>query len=96
MNPKYSAFAALLIATTIWGATAAIMKITLETVPPFSLAVIRFGLASLLLLPFVAHRLSMRKEDFPLLLLATIGAVTLHIPFFFFGLKLTTALNAGI
>lgn len=92
----HRAFLALIIATSIWGATAAVMKLTLLTIPPFSLAVIRFGAASLLLLPFVYSKLKVQTKDIPLILLATAGAVSIHIPLFFFGLKLTTALNAGI
>lgn len=95
-NHRKLAFLALIVAASIWGASAAIMKLTLLTVPPYTLAFIRFGAASLLLLPFVFRKLRVETKDIPLLVLATVGAVTLHIPFFFFGLTLTTALNAGI
>lgn len=95
-NHRLLAFIALILASSIWGINSSIMKLTLLTVPPFTLAFIRFGAAALLLFPFVFRKLKIESRDIPLLLLAITGAVTLHIPFFFFGLKFTTALNAGI
>lgn len=90
------AILALTLASIIWGATPAIMKVTLASVPPFSLALIRFGTASLLLLPLVSTKLRILRRDALLVLLAGLFGVGLHIPLFFLGLKLTTALNAGI
>lgn len=90
------AFIALLIATSIWGANATVMKITLTTVPVFSLAFLRFFGATLLLLPFVFHKLSFKKHDLPLMLLCAVLGVTLNIGFFLLGIKLSTALNSAI
>ncbi len=95
-NHRQLAFLALILASIIWGASAAVMKIALFTVPPFSLALIRFGIASLLFLPFVWKNLAVKKEDLPAFLLLGLIGFTIHIPLFLFGLKLTTALNAGI
>ena len=52
--------------------------------------------ASLILLPFVAKNLTIAKKDIPKVVLASLFAVTLNISFFFWGIKLTTALNASI
>jgi len=90
------AFFALAAASTIWGVNSPIMKITLQTVPVFTLAFIRFGIASLILFPFVFKKLHITKQDLPKVIFAGICAVTLNIGFFFWGIKLTTALNAGI
>ncbi|MBI2036644.1 DMT family transporter [Candidatus Microgenomates bacterium] len=95
-NHRQLAFLALILASIIWGASAAVMKITLFTVPPFSLALIRFGAAALLFLPLVWKNLIIKKEDLPAFLLLGLIGFTVHIPLFLFGLKLTTALNAGI
>lgn len=95
-NEKQTAFIALILAATIWGATAAIMKYTLQTVPPFTLALIRFGLATLLLYPFVRKHAHIATHDTPLVVLAGLTGIAFHIALFFWGLKLTTALNAGI
>lgn len=96
MSNHKKAIIALTVASIIWGATAPIMKITLVTIPIFSLALIRFGAASLLLLPFVANKLSISKEDLPTVVFSGLLGVTTNIGFFFWGLTLTTALNAGI
>lgn len=95
-NSKLPAFIALIAAASIWGATAAIMKLTLQTVPPFTLALIRFGTAAILLYPFVHRHLSIAIKDIPSVFFAGTIGIGIHIAFFFWGLKLTTALNAGI
>lgn len=101
MNSKNSSVSASVIlalagAAIIWGATAPIMKLTLKTVPLYSLAFIRFGMASLILLPTIKNRLHVNKEDIPILILSAIFGVTFNISFFFWGVSLTTALNSGI
>lgn len=95
-NRRLLAFLALIAASSIWGANNAVMKITLLTVPVFSLAFIRFGVASLILLPFVAKKLAIKRPNYPMLILSGLCGVTFNIAFFFWGIKLTTALNAGI
>ncbi|MCL4417029.1 MAG: DMT family transporter [Actinobacteria bacterium] len=96
MNKRHLAIFALLAASTIWGATGPIMKYTLLTVPLFTLAFTRFFFASLILLPFVYKKLKINKEDLPVLTLCACSGITFNISFFFLGLTLTTALNAGI
>lgn len=96
MSQKTSAIIALAFASIIWGATAPVMKLTLTAVPVFTLAFLRFGTASILLLPFVFRKLTIKEKDWPLLIAASVCGVTLNISFFFLGLKLTTALNAGV
>lgn len=86
----------LITASAIWGATAPIMKLTLQFVPIFSLAFIRFAAAAIIILPFVITTLKIKKGDFPLILGASLCGVFFNISLFFWGLKLTTALNAGI
>ncbi|OGH38052.1 MAG: hypothetical protein A2905_05110 [Candidatus Levybacteria bacterium RIFCSPLOWO2_01_FULL_36_10] len=94
-NIKF-AYLALITASLIWGATGPVMKLTLETVPIFMLAFIRFSVASLLLFPFVKNRLHIEKKHVRSLLFSALLGVTLNIGFFFLGLRLTSALNAGI
>lgn len=96
MNKHFLPFIALILASSIWGANNTVMKITLLSVPLFLLAFIRFGAASVLLLPFVVKKLRVKRQDWGRLLLCGLCGVTLNIAFFFSGIKLTTALNAGI
>ena len=90
-----SAFLLTAFAALIWGATAPIMKLTLQEVPVFSLAFIRMSLASLILASIIFSKLKIKKRDLPMLSLAALTGVTLNLAFFFLGLKLTQAINAS-
>jgi drug/metabolite transporter (DMT)-like permease len=59
---KYFPYIALATAAIIWGANTPIMKVTMLYVPIFSLAFLRFFIASLILLPFVYNDLTFKKE----------------------------------
>lgn len=89
------AFISLLIASIIWGATAPIMKWTLLITPVFLLAFLRFFFASIILLLF-KPKLHIAKSDIPLVVIASLLGVTFNISFFFYGIKYSSAINAGI
>lgn len=95
MTHKNFAIFAVILSMIIWGANATVMKYTLLSVPPFSLGFIRFFGASILFLPFLYKKIKMRDIT-PLILLTGFIGITLTLSLFFIGLKLTTALNAGI
>lgn len=86
----YSATAAI-----IWGATAPIMKLTLEEIPVFSLAFLRMAFASLILGLIIFKNLKIKKIDFSRFFWAAITGVTLNLALFFIGLKLTQAILAA-
>lgn len=86
----------LIIANIIWGAALPIYKWSLESVPPFIFAFLRFFLSALILLPFVIHKLKVDKRDYKNLILASIISVSIQIPLLLFGLKLTPSINAPI
>lgn len=46
-------YLALILAHTIWGVNFIVIKLTLQEFPPMTLAFLRFGLATLLLIPFL-------------------------------------------
>lgn len=96
MNTKHFAILALISASIIWGLTSPIMKQTLNFVPLFSLAFIRFATASFLLFPLVYNKLKIDKKDISILVFSAFSGVTFNIAFYFLGLTLTSALNAGI
>lgn len=95
-HSKRLAFFVLVITSLIWGATGAIMKLTLEVIPVFLLAFLRFSIASLILFPFVRKNLHIQKQHIFSLILSGVLGISFNIAFFFLGLKLTTALNSGI
>src|SRR3989338_3943053 len=93
MNP----IVALIIANIIWGAASPIFKFSLENIPPFTLAFIRFFFASFLFLPFTLKYLKQltRKNIFEIVVSSFFG-ITVNISAFFLGLAKTTSINAPI
>lgn len=87
---------ALIIANIIWGATSPIIKFALENIPPFSLAFIRFLIASLLLYPFVHKQAQYSQLKNKWLWIFALTGITFNITFFFLGLQRTTSIVAPI
>lgn len=93
MNPVL----ALIITNIIWGAAAPIFKFSLENIPPFILAFIRFSAASLIFLPFAyKHWQPITKKDFAEIFLIGFFSVGLNISFLFLGLLRAESINASI
>ena len=86
----------LIIANIIWGAAFPIYKWTLEVIPPFTFAFLRFFLGALIILPFAYKNLYFQRRDIPWLILLSLLSVTLLIPLLFLGLKLSPSINAPI
>lgn len=95
LNKQSFAIIAVILSTTIWGANATIMKYTLDFVPPFSLGFIRFFGASLIFLPFLFKRIKL-KDLSPTVIVTGLIGITGTLSLYFLGLRLTTALNAGV
>ena len=89
------AFLYIIMATVIWGATPAIMKLTLTQIPVFSLAFIRMFLASSILYFFVHKKLKIQKQDYLRFIILAITGVTLNLTFFFLALTQTKAVNSA-
>lgn len=92
-------FLALLAASIIWGAASPIFRWALFNIPIFSLAFLRFGIATILLFPLVRKELAtlqLTRNNLVTIVAAGLLGVALNIPLFFFGLKLSTAINAGL
>lgn len=72
------AFAGLLLAVLCWAGNALVARAFYEAIPPLSLAFWRWGLATCLLLPFVArsiwtHRSALRAAGWRLVAIAALG-----------------------
>lgn len=95
-----SGFLALTLAHIIWGANIVVAKLTLFEIPVMSLAFLRFGLATILLIPFILPfsktDLKIKSKDLVTLLTVGIFLITLPIVFLYEGLKLTTAINTSV
>lgn len=87
---------ALTFASVIWGAASPIFKWSMQEIPPYTFAFIRFMIASLILFPFVYKKLAIKKSDLlTMLILGGVG-ITLNIAFFYIGLKATASINVPI
>jgi len=89
---------AFLGAHLIWGAATAVIKYTLDYIPPFTLLFLRFLIVCIFVLPILSHQLKkepINKKDYlNLFLLGVFSQTALVIPFV--ALKFTTALDLAI
>ncbi|MCL4418648.1 MAG: DMT family transporter [Patescibacteria group bacterium] len=90
MNDRQKALLSIFTYSVLAGAIAAITKIGLSQIPPFSFAFIRFLLASFIVAPFIFKKRKSFVRDMKILLPFSIFA-TINIIFFATGIKLTTA-----
>lgn len=91
-------YIALILSHLIWGANFVVAKVTLQEIPPSSLALLRFAFASLFLAPFLlaeTKKVRIKKEDLPRLISIGVLMITLNISFFFAGITKTTATAAA-
>lgn len=94
---KYKiAIIGLILANIIWGASAPIFKWSMQSIGPMELGFLRFSLASLLLLPFVVHRLQVSRRDLLRLFFLGFIGFGLNIGLTLFGLKLAPSINAPV
>lgn len=93
------AFLALIVANVIWGAAAPIFKLSLQNIPPFTLAFWRFFFGAIILLAYLRRKARLPAglhQDLHLLVLYALMGITINIIFFFLGLRLTYAINAPV
>jgi drug/metabolite transporter (DMT)-like permease len=98
--PVLLPFIAVLLAHMIWGGNYVVVKLGLHEFPVMTLAFLRFGLAIILLTPFlfkfkIAH-LRIKLEDLARLIAAGLFLTTINIAFFFEGLQHTEAISASV
>src|SRR5258706_8154885 len=99
LSTVQKAFLALVIANIIWGFAAPIFKLSLQNIPPFTLAFWRFVLGAIILIPFAGKKINMKmdsRKDTILLFLYGFLGITVNIIFFFWGLRLTYSINSPV
>jgi drug/metabolite transporter (DMT)-like permease len=93
-------YLAIIAAHVIWGGNYVFAKITLEEIPVMSLGFLRYGLASLLIIPFLLNLegkdKKIRLDHLPKLVLGALLIACINIAFFYMGLKRTTAIDASV
>ncbi len=96
-SARYKAILALVIANILWGGASPFFKWSLTNIEPFTLAFLRFAIAALMFFPFVRKEiLKIKLEDIPNIILFGFFGITINITFFFFGLKLSPAINSAL
>ncbi len=97
LQGSWFAIAALVISCTIWGTAFAFGKLALEALTVSQLVLLRFGLASLALLPIILiKRAWVQRKDLPRFLLTGFLAVPVTFLLQFQGLALTTIARASL
>lgn len=97
LSPHLLPFLALLLSGILWGASTPANKLTLEEIPPFTLAFLRFLLATVILTPvFLLNgtHTPIHRRDLGRLIVLGLFGITLNIGTTFLGLTLTTGLDA--
>ncbi|MCK4260462.1 MAG: EamA family transporter [Halanaerobiales bacterium] len=103
-NKKILPIIAIVATVILWGISFISIKVSLEVLPPMTLALLRFIIASILLVlvrVFMSFKLKktnqrINKKDIPLMALTGFIGVTLYFFFENYGIKLTTASAASI
>jgi drug/metabolite transporter (DMT)-like permease len=93
-------YLAIIGAHLIWGANYVFAKITLQEIPLMSLGFLRYGLACLLITPFLfslaPKDIRIKFEHLPKLILGGLLVACVNIAFFYMGLNRTTAIDASV
>lgn len=88
MNDKQKAIIFILLVSILGGATQAVTKIGLVSIPPLSFAFVRFLIAGIVISPFLFKK-NFLKSLWQLIPFSLLG--TINIAFFIIGIKTTTA-----
>ncbi len=92
-----SGIIAILITVLIWGAAPPIFKYSLQDMPPFTLAFIRFFGAGLIFLPFMIwHSKVLKSFELKNILLGGFWGISVNIGFFFLGIKMAPSINVHL
>lgn len=92
-----NAVIALVVANVIWGAAPPIFKLSLQGIPPFTLAFIRFFGAGLIFLPFaLRYTKKISIEDWRDIIVGAFFGVVINVGFFFVGLEFAPSINMHI
>ncbi|WP_416150274.1 DMT family transporter [Salipaludibacillus sp. HK11] len=99
MNEKVLAYLKVIAAMVIVGSSVVVGKILIQTMPIFLASELRFLVASLILVPLLIFKEgipSLNKKDIVVLFFQSLAGVFLFSIFMLYGLKFTTAMEAGI
>ncbi|MFZ5643817.1 MAG: DMT family transporter [Bacillota bacterium] len=98
-NKRLLQVLAITLTAIIWGLSFLSIKVSVAVIPPMTLALLRFLMASVILvamLKIMEPQARLKKEDIPSLLIAGLIGITLYFFFENNGVKLTTASVASM
>lgn len=98
MSTRTLGILALFGSILCWGPAPVITKLGLQEIPPYSIAFLRFTIASAILMPFFlaqGHHQLIKKTDLPKFLTIGIFGSGLNVIFFMSGLSQTTATSSA-
>lgn len=93
MDKKTLGVLALLLTATIWGITLPLMKVNLATIPPLTIAFLRFLIASILAVSFSELK-GLKLKDAGLIGICAVFGISLHVGLLLIGLERTSAVDA--
>lgn len=96
---QLSANLAMLAVILVWGISYVSIKVTVFEIPPITMALIRFAIASLMLgiiIRRVEPQTKLAKSDLPKMVLGGIFGITLYFLFENIGVKFSSATNASL
>jgi drug/metabolite transporter (DMT)-like permease len=96
LSKRSLAILALISCNLIWGAAIPIFKWSLQDIPVFSFAFLRFFLAALIILPFIWATITIKKRHLHQILLLSLIGITIPIALLFFGLELTSSITVPV
>jgi len=96
---QYRANLAMVAVIIIWGISYVSIKVAVIEIPPITMALIRFAIASLMLgiiIRRVEPKTKLDKSDLPKMVLGGIFGITIYFIFENIGVKLSSATNASL
>lgn len=98
-SEQFRANLAMVAVILFWGISYVSIKVTVIEIPPITMALIRFVIASLMLgiiIRRVEPQTTLAKSDLPKMVLGGIFGITIYFIFENIGVKFTTATNASL
>lgn len=99
LSGRQQGILALIVANIIWGAASPVFKYSLQNIPPFTLALLRFFIATLILFPFIhkdLHNFRKQVDNWKEIVGYSLCGVTINIIFFFLAIRMTTSITAPV
>ena len=97
---RYKTYAVLTLVALIWAGTFIVTNLIVQEIPPIVGAFIRFFISGTVLLAVLflsqKERMSLRRDDLVRLFILGFSGIFLYNYFFFYGLKITTAVNGSL